>query len=231
MKVGKRVFKFSKKECLGNINLQTALINNCDEYFYKQSLNIGIDNLSTHFTNFGFGEKTNIQLKKEFKGTNPNKEWKLKKFNKPWYAGETMMTSVGKGFFIVTPMQISRYISSMALEKKIDLNILKDNGLNKSTDFNYNKTQFKFIKDYMYNNCNDTSGRMTKYLDSSFKIAGIESHSKDKKNNTYSWFTSYAPFDNPKYSVTILLENEKDDFYKSIGDIVNKIYFKLENIK
>ena len=225
--IGQKKFKVNHIGCLGTIDLDTALKNNCDEYFYRQSLNIGIKDLSTNFSNFGFGEKTKIQLKNEFKGTNPNKLWKEKKYKQPWYRGETLMTSVGKGMFLVTPMQISRYITSLANGKMTNLNILKTYQNQDSKKLAYTKKELKFIKEYMWYNCNSKYGRMSKYIDKPYQIAGVESHSKDLKNNTYTWFISYAPSTNPKYSITILLENEDANYYQTIGNITNSIYKKL----
>jgi len=217
----------------GKTDIQKAIRENCDDYFYKGSLQVGIKKMSDALHRYGFGQQTGVDLPNEFKGLVPSPKWKKEKYNKPWYIGETLNTSIGQGSFLVTPMQIAKFTALMATGKSVtphfnkSLNPLVKDVLNKN-EF----TNLPLIQNAMYEVCNHPKGTATKYLSSSIEIAGQIGQSqvigsKNKElNRSHAWLTTYGPYKNPKYVVTVLIEHSSNDGALT-GKIVSKIYNKL----
>ncbi len=99
----------------GRVNLAKAITESCDVYFYELARQLGIDRINTYLAKFGFGERTGIDLSGESTGLNPSKEWKRKTKNKPWYPGETVITGIGQGFILATPLQLAHFTATLAM--------------------------------------------------------------------------------------------------------------------
>jgi penicillin-binding protein 2 len=115
-KLGNHTFRCWKKWGHGPQNLTDALVHSCDVYFYEMGQRIGIDKIEAFARKNGFGSKTGIDLPHERSGLVPSKAWKRRRFNQPWQGGETVITSIGQGFTLVTPVQMAIFISSLLNE-------------------------------------------------------------------------------------------------------------------
>lgn len=91
----------------GWVNVDTAIIESCDTFYYDLALKLGIDTISEHMQNYGFGELTGIDIGEESAGVMPSRGWKRARFNQPWYAGETVSIGIGQSYWTVTPMQLA----------------------------------------------------------------------------------------------------------------------------
>ena len=100
----------------GHLNVTQALQHSCNYYFYETADRMGIDTLAKYALHFGLGKKTGIELPSEKAGTVASKEAKLASSlaDKTWYPGDTIISAIGQGFNNFTPMQIAKYISSIA---------------------------------------------------------------------------------------------------------------------
>lgn len=87
---GKRVFRDWKRGGHGSVDLNKALAESCDVYFYKAGNQLGIDPIASYARQFGLGAKTGIALSSERSGLVPSTEWKKKNRGEPWYPGETI---------------------------------------------------------------------------------------------------------------------------------------------
>lgn len=113
IKIGNRTFRCWRRGGHGHVDMEKALMQSCDVYFYEMSNNIGIDKISEFAYASGFGVPTGIDLPSERGGLVPTREWKLKRYGEPWQRGETINVSIGQGQVLVTPLQIATYISSL----------------------------------------------------------------------------------------------------------------------
>lgn len=100
----------------GWLNLDQAIINSCDIYFYKAGLELKVDLLAKYAEMFGFGELTGIDLPAEKAGHVPTRAWKEKLFHLPWFPGNTVQLSIGQGYLLATPMQMVRLLNFVALD-------------------------------------------------------------------------------------------------------------------
>lgn len=91
----------------GPMNLVDAIARSCDVYFYDLSRDLGIDRLSGFLSEFGFGRPTGIDIPNEAAGLMPTPAWKQRRRGLPWFPGETLITGIGQGFTLATPLQLA----------------------------------------------------------------------------------------------------------------------------
>lgn len=98
----------------GRVGLHEALAQSVNTYFYQLAVDLGIDRLSAYMARFGFGEPSGIDIDGEATGILPSREWKRANRNQPWFPGETVITGIGQGFWVVTPLQLAEGLSMLA---------------------------------------------------------------------------------------------------------------------
>jgi penicillin-binding protein 2 len=249
MELGKRKFRCWKHTGHGITNINKAIRESCDDYFYKGSMQVGIENMSEGLIRYGLGQKTGIDIPNEFIGTVPSRSWKRRKYNQPWYKGETLNTSIGQGSFLVTPLQITQFTALMATgklptpqiayRKNDEIIKLKSKDVLSANE----KKQLPRIQYAMKDVCNHPKGTATKYIHSKITIAGktgtaqvigisqetkkrLKEHELSYYQRSHAWLTTYAPYKNPQYVVTVLVEHGGHGG-QAAGAIVSKIYDKL----
>ncbi|KTC78248.1 penicillin-binding protein 2 [Legionella brunensis] len=103
-----------KKTGHGVINLKRAITVSCDTYFYQLGHKMGISAIEDMLVQFGFGQLTHIDLNEEAPGLVPNKHWKVQNKGVSWYPGDTVITSIGQGFMLVSPLQLANATASLS---------------------------------------------------------------------------------------------------------------------
>jgi penicillin-binding protein 2 len=195
---------------------------------------MGIEQLSRYAKMLGFGTKTGIDLPGEKSGLVPDPQWKRKARNESWHPGETISVSIGQSFLLVTPIQIAAHTALIANRgKKVTPHFLmsqtdlkkKDEaqlGFSEEDSLMIDPSTFEKIiqgmwevvnnkgtgwaaRVYGYDVCGKTGS--TQIL-SSEKEEGKEKEEEEKKEEvkTHSWFTGFAPRNNPQVVVTVLVE-------------------------
>jgi penicillin-binding protein 2 len=194
---------------------------------------MGIEQLSRYAKMLGFGTKTGIDLPGEKSGLVPDPQWKRKARNEPWHPGETISVSIGQSFLLVTPLQIAAHTALIANRgKKVTPHFLlsqtdlkkKDEtqlGFSGEDSLMIDPSTFEKIiqgmwevvnnkgtgwaaRVYGYDVCGKTGSTQTL---SSEKEEGKQKEEEEKEEvKTHSWFTGFAPRDNPQVVVTVLVE-------------------------
>ena len=108
---GDRVFKDWVEEGHGHVDLDDALAQSCDIYFYRAGIALGVRTIARYATGFGFGETTGIDLPGETAGSVPTPGWKRQERDAPWVGGDTVNLSIGQGFITVTPIQVANLVA------------------------------------------------------------------------------------------------------------------------
>jgi penicillin-binding protein 2 len=119
---GDYTFRDDKKGGHGMVNMYTSIVQSCDTYYYMLANDLGIDAIANFMRQFGFGQKTGIDLgidgTSESEGVLPSPEWKKKRFRKPehqkWYSGETISIGIGQGYNAYTPIQLAQAVAGLA---------------------------------------------------------------------------------------------------------------------
>lgn len=104
-----------KKGGHGSVDLESAIVESCDVYFYELAINLGIDYMHRFMKGFGFGVPTGIDLPGEASGLMPSPSWKRAHRNEVWFPGETLITGIGQGFMLATPLQLASATASLAV--------------------------------------------------------------------------------------------------------------------
>tara|TARA_B100000029_G_scaffold462845_1_gene495677 strand:- start:654 stop:2477 length:1824 start_codon:yes stop_codon:yes gene_type:complete len=251
---GDRIYHCWKTKGHGKVNLTKAIKESCDCYFYDLAQKIGINNIYTMAKKFGLGDLTNIQLPSEKKGLIPNKKWKKNYYNESWFAGETLISAIGQGYVLTTPIQLLLMTSMIANNgKKINLTLLKNNDglLQKDNNFQVikiNPNNLQIIKDSMFKVVNEIGGTAysirsnpNEYLLSGKtgtsqvkKITLEERESEDfrkkekaREDKDHSLFVGFMPSNKPKYAISVVIEHGGSGSATAAPiakNIFNKIY-------
>ncbi len=105
--LGKDRFHCWKKSGHGRMDLTSALAQSCDVYFYKMSTEVGIDKIAEMARRFGLGDRIALDMPEEKPGLMPTKAWKKERFGRSWQPGETVVSSIGQGSILTTPLQLA----------------------------------------------------------------------------------------------------------------------------
>ncbi len=102
----------------GTVNLEKAIYQSCDTYFWDLATDMDIDTMHDFLDQFGFGRNTSIDIPEAKTGTSPSREWKLEAIGEPWYPGETLNSAIGQGYTEATPLQLATATMLMANQGK-----------------------------------------------------------------------------------------------------------------
>lgn len=249
--LGGRKFRDWKAGGHGIVDLNKAIRESVDTYFFRNSLKVGIDSIAPVLQRLGFGKKTGVDLPNEFVGTVPSRRWKMLKYQKPWYQGETLNTSIGQGNFLVTPLQVAKYTAILATKKEVTPHFIKSiNGkiikydTNSSLLTKFEKSQIPYIQHAMFEVANHQKGTASRALIESnvtlaaktgtAQVVGISQTDKKRIKEedmeyfrrSHAWLTTYGPYRHPKYVITVLLEHGGHGG-SAAGPIATKLYNKL----
>ena len=98
----------------GRVGLERGLAESCDVYFYELAYKLGITRIHRYLSEFGFGAPTGVDLPREAPGLVPSREWKLAALGRPWTAGETILSGIGQGYLLSTPLQLAAGTAAVA---------------------------------------------------------------------------------------------------------------------
>ncbi|MEW6590952.1 MAG: penicillin-binding protein 2 [Pseudomonadota bacterium] len=107
-------FRDWKREGHGVVDLRRSISQSCDIYYYRLAVDLGIDRMHDYLAQFGLGDKTGIDLEGESSGLLPSRDWKKRRWNKPWYPGETVIAGIGQGYHLTTPLQLATMTAMLA---------------------------------------------------------------------------------------------------------------------
>ena len=98
--------------------MHNAIVLSCDVYFYQLAIAMGIQNIADGLAAFGFGAPTGLDISGETRGIVPSREWKKNNFSRRedqvWFPGETVITGIGQGYMLVTPVQLASAAATFA---------------------------------------------------------------------------------------------------------------------
>ena len=98
----------------GSLDARGSLVQSCDVYFYQLARQLGIERMHDGMREFGFGKVTGIDLPGEPSGLMPSPAWKRRARGQAWYPGETIITGIGQGYMLVTPLQLAAAVATLA---------------------------------------------------------------------------------------------------------------------
>ena len=236
LKNDERRYRDWKKHGHKKTDLLKAITESCDVYFYDLALTLGIDNMSSYLAHFGLGKKTGIDLRGELSGLNPSREWKRRNRNLPWFPGETLITGIGQGFMLTTPLQLANATAAISMIGKrfkpqmvLGTQTEQNGPIYKTrvkpltpapiSDVKNWRTILAAMKNVVYGL--HGTARSIKYnlkytiagktgTAQVFGIAQDAEYKKEdiaKKLQDHALFIGYAPAENPRIAVAVIVEN------------------------
>jgi penicillin-binding protein 2 len=222
-----RPYRGWKEDGHGKVDLEKAIVESSDVYFYSTAYDLTIKRLEPFLNKFGFGGKTNIDAE-ESKGLVPNEKWKLGYIGEFWFKGDSINLGIGQGYMLSTPIQISQAIAIIAnrgeiikprLVEEIDKSPTELESLGKinlEDDTNWEK-----IEKSMIEVINSSNGTANNIKDTRYVIAGktgtaqIKSYEdqeyEDIRENPFfrdhALFVGYAPIPDPELLILVIIEN------------------------
>lgn len=106
LKLGDATFHCWKRGGHGTVDLAKGITESCDVYFYETARRTGIDHIAAMARRLGFGRRLGLDLPGEQPGLVPTRDWKLATMDMPWQKGETLITGIGQGYLLATPLQL-----------------------------------------------------------------------------------------------------------------------------
>ncbi|RZO49485.1 MAG: penicillin-binding protein 2 [Candidatus Pelagibacterales bacterium] len=226
-----------KEKGHGFMRLREAIKQSCDIYFYEAARRLGIDRLAITANKFGLGNKVLDFLIEEKKGLVPTTKWKLRNIGKGWVLGETLLAGIGQGYFQATPIQLCLMSAQLAngghkIEPKIIYNEKTSqftSGImrNQFEKLYRNKENVKFVLDAQFGANNEPMGTSyrSRHIKSEYIYAGktgtsqirsitaeerrlkIKQKDLPYKRRDHALFIAFAPYKNPKYAISIVIEH------------------------
>ncbi len=222
-----KIFKDWKPGGHGEVDMIKAIAVSCDTFFYGLGIELGISKLNIMLKKFGFGEKTNIDIPNEKKGLVASPEWKINKYKKKWYQGETAITAIGQGYTQTTAIQLA-----LATTKLINPNnIIQPHLIQQNISSKYIKKELKNIKgNKNLSFVKEGMSLVTKEGGTAAFIGRTSDYNVSAKTGTaqvfglkegqvyneatlpdrlkdHALFIAFAPSEDPKLVVSIIVEN------------------------
>jgi penicillin-binding protein 2 len=257
----KRKFNDWKRTGHGLVDMKDSIAQSCDVFFYRLADKMGIDSLHDNLTFFNFGSKTGIDIPGERGGILPSKIWKKINKDEPWYRGETLIAGIGQGFMTSSPLQLAVATAALAnkgrlFQPKILKNIRLPNQVIKEVvQETHVQIPIKNIQNWedviegmrqtIYAP-KGTARRLNKGLTYTLagktgtaQVFGLDAEEQyiaanlDERLRDHALFTGFAPVNNPKIAIAVIVENAGSGSSKAapLAREVLDVYFKKQTIQ
>jgi len=220
-----------KEKGHGYMDLRNAIKQSCDIYFYETARKLGIDRLSVTAKQFGLGKKVFNHFIEERSGIVPDTKWKLRNIGRGWVLGETLISGIGQGYFQSTPIQLCLMMAQFAnggyeVEPKIIDDRIKISNIGLKRLYK-NQENIKFVLDALYGATNEPMGTsyrsrlnkpeyvyagktgtsQTRTITKEERELKLKSKDLPYKKRDHALFTAFAPYKQPRYSISIVIEH------------------------
>ena len=231
-----RRYRDWKKGGHGLVNMNSAIAQSCDVYFYDLGYRLGIDRMHEFLSLFGLGKVTQLDTVGEASGILPSAEWKRRARGEAWFPGETVITGIGQGYMLTTPLQLAvmtaaiakqgqvfqpRFVRATRIPGEFSFSAIEPKPLPSIKIRQPNDWQE--IHDAMVNVVHAPNGTARRIgLDAQYQIAGktgtaqvfgigqdeeYDAEKIAKKLRDHALFVAYAPADNPTIAIAVIVEN------------------------
>jgi penicillin-binding protein 2 len=223
-----------KKTGHGSMDLDSAIVQSCDVFFYKLAYELGVDRIHGFLSQFGFGNRTGIDLTGESSGLLPSRDWKRRARRQPWYPGETLIIGIGQGYFLTTPLQLAAATAAIAnngtffTPHVVDYLRSRETGEINPIPPSAHVIPIAFqqnwedVRNGMLHVVEGARGTAKRIRSDQYRIAGktgtaqvftvaqdaeYDEETLEKKLRDHALFIAYAPVEDPQIAVAVVVEN------------------------
>ncbi len=237
LELGDATFHCWQKGGHGTVRLHDAIKKSCDVFFYETARRAGIDRIAAMARRFGFGEPLGLDISGERAGLIPDRDWKLATTGVPWQQGETLISGIGQGSVLATPLQIATMAARLVTGRAIEPRLVRKQGLlpaggdRKITAFpavGVSQHSLALVLDGMTAVVNEEGGTAyaARIKDAGFAMGGksgtsqvrhISQYERDhglRKEDEIPWkerdhalFVAFAPVGAPRYVCAVVVEH------------------------
>ncbi len=243
VKLGNQIFRCWKRGGHGSQDMQSALVNSCDVYFYQMGERMGIDKIEEFAKASGFGRPTGIDLPHEKSGLVPSKEWKKRRFGRPWVRGETYNVSIGQGYTLVTPVQMAVFVSALLNGGNLlKPQLLDDAQREIKGNIPAKAATLNFVVEAMRKTATGGTARVVNRKDADMggktgtaqvvklKMAAgdrrLRTHEMEYAQRDHAWITTWGVKDGKAYVVVVMVEHGGGGSSVA-GPVAKKVYEHL----
>jgi penicillin-binding protein 2 len=218
----------------GTVDLRRSISQSCDTYYYRLAVDMGIDRMHDYLAQFGLGEKTGIDLDGESSGLLPSRDWKQRRWNKPWYLGETVIAGIGQGYHLTTPLQLAEATAMLANGgKRIEPRLVEavrdpldlawqSQAAGRRTQISIKPAHLEVVRQGMMDVMRPGGTAAASAAGASYTIAGktgtaqvvgikqgasYDASRLAREHRDHALFIAYAPAENPTIAVAVMVEN------------------------
>jgi len=217
----------------GLVDLHKAVVQSCDTYFYGLAQDLGIDAIHQFIGQFGLGSKTGIDIEGEVAGLLPSQDWKQRRFQQKWFVGDTISIGIGQGYNLTTPLQLAQATAILANDGHVFrphvVKHIQDSQTDALTTIEpqpiaevpLKPDNIRRVRDAMVDVTKPGgtaawAGMNAKYLfagkTGTAQVIGMKGQKYDEdriheRHRDHALFIAYAPADDPKIALAILVEN------------------------
>ncbi|SMX44883.1 penicillin-binding protein 2 [Octadecabacter ascidiaceicola] len=217
----------------GNMNLNESLKQSCDVYYYDIAQRVGIDKIAAMGRKLGLGERHELPMSAIRSGLMPDKAWKREERGEDWRIGDTVNASIGQGYVSTSPLQLAVMTARIATGRAVKPRLVRSiDGIEEPSgageSLGLNENNLRRIRAAMYDVSNHSRGTAyrTRIAAQEYRMAGKTGTSQVRRitaderargvtrNSDLPWnrrdhalFVSFAPADNPKYAVAVVVEH------------------------
>lgn len=208
----------------GKVNVIDSLAESVNVFFYDLAFRLGIDRIHDFLEPFKFGQMTGIDTAGEKQGILPSREWKQANRQMIWFPGETVITGIGQGYFVLTPVQMAQALSILASKGRVSpIHLVKKEMASESLPMKISEEDWKIVHQGMTNVIHSAKGTGKSIKPKAYLIAGKSGTSQvygksaediykkveelPKHLRNHALFIAFAPADQPEIAVVVVAEH------------------------
>ena len=222
-----------KQQGHGAVTMADSIIQSCDVFFYAIGQKVGIDKISAMARRFGLGEHHDLPLSAVSRGVAPTTDWKRQSFDKSWLLGDTVNASIGQGYVLASPLQLAVMAARLGTGRAVQPRLIQNmNGapmaLSGGAPLDVDPAHLALVQKAMFGvaNTKDGTAFSKRIATQDLRMAGKTGTAQVRRitaeeratgvvrNEDLPWekrdhalFVNYAPHDNPKVAVAIVVEH------------------------
>jgi penicillin-binding protein 2 len=233
LKLGNRKFHCWRRGGHGYLHLRQSLEQSCDVFYYEMSKRLGIDRIAEMARRFGLGATADLPIPALKDGLIPDRAWKKRVHDESWQVGDSLNSAIGQGFVLATPLQLAVMAARIASGRGVHPRLIRARGgvpvpVVEPSDLGIRPENLALVRGGMFDVLNGKRGtaRRSRIADETQAMAGKTGTSQVRnitaaeravgvtRNEDLPWnrrdhalFICYAPFDKPKYAVSVIVEH------------------------